>query len=76
LNATETEWFPGHEIFFGADQMAVREKLTIIVTTMVGAASAALAGLRLSNLKDVISYLRPKDFDRRSEGLRKAGLPE
>ena len=75
-------------------EMAVREKPTIVVTTMVGAASAALAGkpieaqkmmqrlqqagpkLKLSNLKDVISYLRPKDFDRWSEGLRKAGLPE
>ena len=72
----------------------MREKPTIVVTTMVGAASAALAGkqaeaqkmmlrlqqagpkLRLSNLKDVISYMRPKDFDRWSEGLRKAGLPE
>ena len=32
--------------------------------------------LRLSNLKDVISYHRPREFDRWSEGLRKAGLPE
>ena len=32
--------------------------------------------LRLSNLKDLISYHRPRDFDRWSEGLRKAGLPE
>jgi TolB-like protein/Flp pilus assembly protein TadD len=32
--------------------------------------------LRLSNLKEVASYLRPKDFDTWSEGLRKAGLPE
>jgi hypothetical protein len=28
------------------------------------------------NLKDVVSYLRPKDFNSWSEGLRKAGLPE
>ena len=79
---------------FSWAEMAVREKPTIVVTTMVGAASAALAGkqaeaqkmmqrlqqagpkLRLSNLKEVISYLRPKDFDRWSAGLRKAGLPE
>jgi len=33
-------------------------------------------GLRLSNLKDVISYLRPQDFAKWAEGLRKAGLPE
>src|SRR5262249_24008937 len=32
--------------------------------------------LRLSNLKDVVSDFRPKDFERFSEGLRKAGLPE
>jgi tetratricopeptide (TPR) repeat protein len=32
--------------------------------------------LRLSNLKDVISSHRPREFDRWSEGLRKAGLPE
>lgn len=32
--------------------------------------------LRLSNLKDVVSYFRPKDFDAFSEALRKAGLPE
>jgi TolB-like protein/Tfp pilus assembly protein PilF len=32
--------------------------------------------LRLSNLKDVMSYLRPKDFKTWSEGLQKAGLPE
>ena len=31
--------------------------------------------LRLSNLTDLISYHRPRDFDRWSEGLRKAGLP-
>ena len=27
--------------------------------------------LRLSNLKDLISYLRPRDFDSWSEGLTK-----
>ncbi len=32
--------------------------------------------LRLSNLKDVMSYLRPNDLNSWSEGLRKAGLPE
>jgi tetratricopeptide (TPR) repeat protein len=32
--------------------------------------------LRLSNLKDFLSYHRPRDFDRWSEGLQKAGLPE
>ena len=79
---------------FSWAEMAVREKPTVVVTTGVAAASAALAGrhadaqkmmqllqqagpkLRLSNLKDVISYLRPKDLDRWSEGLRMAGLPE
>ena len=79
---------------FSWAEMAVREKPTVVVTTGVAAASAALAGrhadaqkmmqllqqagpeLRLSNLKDVVSYLRPKDFDRWSEGLRMAGLPE
>jgi TolB-like protein len=33
-------------------------------------------GLRISNLKDVISYLRAEDFAKWAEGLRKAGLPE
>jgi hypothetical protein len=32
--------------------------------------------LRLSNLKDLIPFRRPEDFDRWAEGLRKAGLPE
>jgi TolB-like protein/Tfp pilus assembly protein PilF len=32
--------------------------------------------LRISNLKDVISYLRPEDFAKWAEGLRMAGLPE
>jgi TolB-like protein/Tfp pilus assembly protein PilF len=32
--------------------------------------------LRLSNLKDVISYLRPREFAKWAEGLREAGLPE
>jgi len=33
-------------------------------------------GLRISNLNDVISYLRAEDFAKWAEGLRKAGLPE
>jgi tetratricopeptide (TPR) repeat protein len=79
---------------FSWAEMAVREKPTVMVTTAVAAASAALAGrpaeaekmiqrlrqiaprLRLSNLKDMISYLRPRDFDRWAKGLQKAGLPE
>lgn len=79
---------------FSWAEMAVREKPTILVTTSVAAASAALAGrhaearkmmqrlreaapmLRLSNLKDVVSYLRPKDFEKWVDGLRKAGLPD
>ena len=32
--------------------------------------------LRISNLKSVISYLRPHDFAKWVDGLRKAGLPE
>jgi hypothetical protein len=32
--------------------------------------------LRLSNLKEVISYLQPAEFGRWQEGLRLAGLPE
>jgi TolB-like protein len=32
--------------------------------------------LRLSNLKDLLPFRRPQDFDRWAEGLRKAGLPE
>jgi TolB-like protein/class 3 adenylate cyclase/tetratricopeptide (TPR) repeat protein len=32
--------------------------------------------LRLSNLKELISYLRPPEFARWADGLRKAGLPE
>jgi hypothetical protein len=32
--------------------------------------------LRLSNLKEVISYLQPAVFVRWEEGLRLAGLPE
>ena len=32
--------------------------------------------LRISNLKDVISYLRPEGFAKWAEGLRMAGLPE
>jgi len=32
--------------------------------------------LRLSNLKDLLPFRRPEDFDRWSMGLRKAGLPE
>jgi tetratricopeptide (TPR) repeat protein len=32
--------------------------------------------LRLSNLKEVISYLQPAEFARWQEGLRVAGLPE
>ena len=32
--------------------------------------------LRLSNLKEVISYLQPAEFARWQEGLRLAGLPE
>ena len=83
-----------YEESFSWAEMAVREKPTILVTTGVAAASAALAGrqvdarrmmqrvreaapkLRLSNLKDVISYLRPKDFENWENGLRKAGLPD
>ncbi len=33
-------------------------------------------GLRISNLKDVISYLRAEDIAKWADGLRKAGLPE
>jgi TolB-like protein/class 3 adenylate cyclase len=32
--------------------------------------------LRVSNLKDLLPFRRPQDFDRWAEGLRKAGLPE
>ena len=32
--------------------------------------------LRLSNLKEVISYLQPAEFARWQDGLRLAGLPE
>ena len=32
--------------------------------------------LSLSNLKDFLPFKRPDDFDRWSEGLRRAGLPE
>lgn len=32
--------------------------------------------LRISNLKEVVSYLRPQEFAVYVEGLRKAGLPE
>jgi tetratricopeptide (TPR) repeat protein len=32
--------------------------------------------MRISNLKSVVSYLRPHDFTKWVEGLRKAGLPE
>jgi tetratricopeptide (TPR) repeat protein len=32
--------------------------------------------LRISNLKDRISPLRPEDFAKYADGLRKAGLPE
>ena len=32
--------------------------------------------LRLSNLKDLLPFRRPENFDRWSMGLRKAGLPE
>jgi hypothetical protein len=32
--------------------------------------------LRISNLKDRISPLRPEDFAKYVDGLRKAGLPE
>jgi hypothetical protein len=32
--------------------------------------------LRLSNLKEVISYLQPEEFAKWQEGLRLAGLPE
>ena len=37
---------------------------------------AAAPSLRLANLKDVMSFLPSKDFDRWIDGLRKAGLPE
>jgi hypothetical protein len=33
-------------------------------------------GLRISNLKNVISYLRAEDIAKWADGLRKAGLPE
>jgi hypothetical protein len=33
-------------------------------------------GLRLSNLKEVSPFRRPRDFDKYTDGLRKAGLPE
>jgi hypothetical protein len=33
-------------------------------------------GLRISNLKDLLSFLRPDDYVKWVEGLRKAGLPE
>jgi TolB-like protein len=33
-------------------------------------------GLRLSNLKNLISYLRAEEFTKWADGLRKAGLPE
>ena len=32
--------------------------------------------LRMSNLRDLLPFRRPEDFDRWAEGLRKAGLPE
>ena len=32
--------------------------------------------LRISNLKDLFPIRRTEDFDRWTEGLRKAGLPE
>jgi len=32
--------------------------------------------LRISNLKSIVSYLRPPDFAKWVDGLRKAGLPE
>ena len=32
--------------------------------------------LRLSNLKELLPFLRQEDFDRWAEGLREAGLPE
>jgi hypothetical protein len=32
--------------------------------------------VRISNLKDRISPLRPEDFAKYTDGLRKAGLPE
>jgi hypothetical protein len=32
--------------------------------------------LRISNLREVISYLRSEDLAKWEEGLRKAGLPE
>jgi TolB-like protein/class 3 adenylate cyclase len=33
------------------------------------------AGLRISNLRDRITFRRPDDFERMAEGLRKAGVP-
>src|SRR5207237_281762 len=32
--------------------------------------------LRVSNLKEFLPFRRPEDFDRWTEGLRRAGLPE
>jgi tetratricopeptide (TPR) repeat protein len=32
--------------------------------------------IRVSNLKDRVSHLRPHDFAKYADGLRKAGLPE
>jgi hypothetical protein len=32
--------------------------------------------LRISNFRDVISYLRSEDYAKWAEGLRMAGLPE
>jgi hypothetical protein len=33
-------------------------------------------GLRISNLKDRVSWFRPEDFAKYADALRKAGLPE
>jgi hypothetical protein len=33
-------------------------------------------GLRISNLKDLLSFLRPDDYAKWVDGLSKAGLPE
>jgi hypothetical protein len=33
-------------------------------------------GLRVSNLKDLLAFLKPNDYAKWEDGLRRAGLPE
>jgi hypothetical protein len=64
-----------HSTSVAAANAAVLGNVAVAAKAMA-ALRRVMPELRVSNLKDLYPFRRAQDFDRWTEGLRKAGLPE